>query len=326
MADVSPSSDRVPVPPRPAGASGARRVAGRRRGVGKRFLVVGDVLDGVLVQTSASTVGAHDPAAVIRYQPAGAAGGTASWLGWLGAEVDLVGRVGVDDVVRHERALTDAGVRPHLRYDACVPTGALVAVRGPTGRTSMSDPAASGALRADDVDDALVQRADLVHLTGVAVLGGGAARIAGLVARARSGGARVSLDPSSSAVVREVGADAFLSALDGVDVLFPNVAEALALSGADDPGRALRRLTEVVPLVVVTTGSQGALVGRPGRPPLRVSTTATTVVDTLGAGDAFAAGFLRAWATDPVRVTSAAREGARVASLALGVAGARPPV
>jgi sugar/nucleoside kinase (ribokinase family) len=307
------------------GADG-RRVAGRRRGRGKRFLVVGDVLDGVLVETTVTTVGAHDPAALIRHQPAGAGGGAASWLGWLGAEVDLVARVGVDDVVRHGRALTDAGVRPHLRYDACVPTGALVSVRSTAGRTSMSDPAASGDLRADDVGDDLVSRADIVHLTGAALLGGGPARIAGLVARARSGGARVSLDPSSTAVVRAVGAEDVLSALTGVDVLFPNAAEARALGGADDLPEALRRLTDVVPLVVVTTGAGGALVGRRGRAPLRVTAPATTVVDTTGAGDAFAAGFLRAWATDRVRVASAAREGVRVASLALGVVGARPPV
>lgn len=301
-------------------------MAGRRRGRGKRFLVVGDVLDGVLVETTVTTAGAHDPAAVIRHQPAGAGGGAASWLGWLGAEVDLVARVGVDDVVRHGRALTDAGVRPHLRYDACVPTGALVSVRSTGGRTSMSDPAASGDLRADDVDDDLASRADIVHLTGAALLGGGTARIAGLVERARSGGARVSLDPSSTAVLRAIGAEDVLSALTGVDVLFPNAAEARALGGADDLPDALHRLTEVVPLVVVTTGADGALVGRRGRAPLRVSAPATTVVDTTGAGDAFAAGFLRAWATDRVRVASAAREGVRVASLALGVVGARPPV
>lgn len=314
------------MPSRPAVAADGRRVAGRRRGRGKRFLVVGDVLDGVLVATTVTTAGAHDPAAVIRHQPAGAGGGAASWLGWLGAEVDLVARVGVDDVVRHGRALTDAGVRPHLRYDACVPTGALVSVRSTGGRTSMSDPAASGDLRADDVDDDLVSRADIVHLTGAALLGGGTARIAGLVECARSGGARVSLDPSSTAVLRAIGAEDVLSALTGVDVLFPNAAEARALGGADDLPDALHRLTEVVPLVVVTTGADGALVGRRGRAPLRVSAPATTVVDTTGAGDAFAAGFLRAWATDRVRVASAAREGVRVASLALGVVGARPPV
>ena len=320
-------SERPDAPSRPGATRAGRTVAGRRRGAGKRFLVVGDVLDGVLVQTTATTVGAHDPAAVIRHRPVGAAGNTATWLGWLGAEVDLVARVGVDDVYRHERSLGDAGVRAHIRYDARSTTGAVVSVRNDVGRTAMSDPAASGALTADDVPAELVDRADIVHLTGAAMLGGGGAdRIAALVARARTGAARVSLDPSATAVVQAVGADEFVEALAGVDVLFPSEAEAIALTGADTVADAVRALTERVPLVVVTRAHDGVLLGRRGRSPQRVPVTPATVVDTLGAGDAFAAGFLRAWATDPVRVGAAAREGTRVAARALGFVGGRPPV
>ncbi len=321
-------------PPEPSGAapsaakaSGGGRVGGRRRGVGKRFLVVGDLLDGVLVQTRAAAVGDHDSAAVIRHRPAGAAGTTATWLGWLGAEVDMVGRVGVDDVYRHERALEDAGVRPHIRYDARTSTGALVSVRGQRGRTSMTDGAASALLSAADVPIELVARADIVHLTGEAMLGsGGTDRLVELVARARTGAARVSLDPSSVAAVRLVGGPAFLAAVRGVDLIVPNRAEALELTGADEPEDAVRVLTRHVPLVVVTLGVDGVLVGRPGRTPQRVPATPATVVDGIGAGDAFAAGFIRAWATDPVRVGAAAREGTRVAARAVGFVGGRPPV
>lgn len=324
---MSTPSERFDAPPRPGEARAGRTVAGRRRGAGKRFLVVGDVLDGVLVQTTAAAPGAHDPAAVIRHRPVGAAGNTATWLGWLGAQVDLVARVGVDDVYRHERALGDAGVRAHIRYDARSATGAVVSVRNDVGRTAMSDPAASGALTADDVPAELVGRADIVHLTGSAMLGGGGAeRIAALVARARTGTARVSLDPSATAVVQAVGPEQFVEALAGVDVLFPSEAEAIALTGAATVADAVRLLTERVPLVVVTRAHDGVLLGRRGRSPQRVPITPATVVDTLGAGDAFAAGFLRAWATDPVRVGAAAREGTRVAARALGFVGGRPPV
>ncbi|ROP65541.1 sugar/nucleoside kinase (ribokinase family) [Curtobacterium sp. PhB115] len=308
------------------GTRAGRVVAGRRRGAGKRFLVVGDVLDGILVHTTAHTMGIHDPAAVIRHRPAGAAGNTAAWLGWLGAEVDLVSRVGVDDVYRHERALEDAGVRAHLRYDAMTSTGVVVSVRNDGGRTAMSDPAASGAIRVDDVPTDVLSRADIVHLTGAGMLGGGAERVADLVACARSGSARVSLDPSSSAVIRAVGATELLAALDGVDVLFPGRQEALELTGTTDLDEAVRRLTAHVPLVVVTVGVDGVLIGRRGRSVQRVHATPATVVDTIGAGDAFAAGFVRAWATDPVRVGAAAREGTRVAARALGFVGGRPPV
>lgn len=288
---------------------------------------MGDLLDGVLVHTRAARVGDHDPAALIRHRPAGAAGTTATWLGWLGAEVDMVGRVGVDDVYRHERALEDAGVRPHIRYDARTSTGVLVSVRGQHGRTSMTDGAASALLTADDLPVELVARADIVHLTGEAMLGsGGPERIAELVGRANTGAARVSLDPSSVAAIRQIGAPAFLDALRGVDLIVPDRAEALELTGADGLADAVHTLTRHVPLVVVTLGADGVLVGRPGRSPQRVPPTSAPVVDGIGAGDAFAAGFIRAWATDPIRVGAAAREGTRVAARAVGFVGGRPPV
>lgn len=323
---MSTPQERSTTPSPPDGVRRVRPDRSRRRGAGKRFLVIGDVLDGVLVQTTAASTGDHDPAAVIRHRIVGAGGNTATWLGWLGAEVDLVARVGVDDVYRHERALEDAGVRPHIRYDVRSTTGSVVSLRNERGQTTMSDPAAAGRLTASDVPVEVLARADIVHLTGAGVLaGGGAERIAELVTLGRSAGAKVSLDPSSTAVVRIVGATAFLDALDGVDVLFPGADEARALAGTDDLHDAVRRLTTRVPLVVVTTGTQGALLGRAGRSPHRVAATPATVVDTLGAGDAFAAGFLRAWATDPVRVGAAAREGGRVAARALGFVGGRPP-
>ncbi|WP_022905421.1 carbohydrate kinase family protein, partial [Curtobacterium sp. B18] len=143
---------------------------------------------------------------------------------------------------------------------------------------------------------------------------------------ARSGPARVTLDPSSAAVVRAVGPSESLEALSGLDALFPSAEEAAALTGAPTVDEAIAVLTEHVPLVVVTMGTDGVLLGRRGRSPQPVPITPATVVDTLGAGDAFAAGFLRAWATDPVRVAAAAREGTRVAARALGFVGGRPPV
>lgn len=304
-----------------------RDIGGRRRGAGKRFLVVGDVFDGVIVHTRAQATGDHDVAAVIRHRPAGAAGNTATWLGWLGAEVDLVGRVGVDDVYRHERALEDAGVRPHLRYDARTVTGAVVSVRSDFGRTSMADGGASALVDADDVPLELARRADIVHLTGAAMLSaGGADRVAALVERSRAGAARVSVDPSSVGVVRAIGPTALLEALDGADVLMPGRAEAEALTGTADMDEAARVLTEAVPLVLVTLGADGVVLGRRGRAPQRIPVTPATIVDTIGAGDAFAAGFVRAWATDRVRVGSATREGTRVAARAIGFVGGRPPV
>jgi sugar/nucleoside kinase (ribokinase family) len=289
--------------------------------------VIGDVLDAVIVVTSAPHIGQDDPAASIRHRPGGSAADVAAWLGWLGADVDFVGRAGVDDVYRHERALADAGVRAHIRYDGLAGTGAVVTVDNPRGRSGMTDPGAAGGLGAADVPRELVEGADLVHLAGAALLGGaGADGLAELVAHARSGGGRVSLDPSSVAVIRAIGRKGFVAAMHGVDVLLPDRAEATALTGLADPVEAAAALTAHAGLVVVTLAEQGAVVARPGRSPQRVAAAPVEVVDRTGVGDAFAAGTICALATDPVRIGAAVREGARVAARSLRTHGGRPPV
>ncbi|WP_162236771.1 carbohydrate kinase family protein [Curtobacterium sp. Leaf261] len=300
----------------------------RRRGAGTRFLVVGDALDAIIVVTDLARTGPdHDLAATIRQRPDGSGANTAAWLGWLGAEVDFVGRVGVDDVHRHEQSLRNAGVTPHIGYDAGAATGAVVSVQTRERRVAMADPAAGAALDPLDVDPDLVEQADVVHVTGAAMLGTTTPEhLAGLVHRAKAGGARVSIDPSSPGQLLDVGPERFLRAIDGADLLLPDLAEGRALTGLDAPDDVAAALARHVPLVVLTLGDAGVVIARAGRTPQRVAAPDVEVVDSLGAGDAFAAGFLCAWATDPVRVGAAAREGARVAARALSVIGGRPPV
>lgn len=76
-----------------------------------------------------------------------------------------------------------------------------------------------------------------------------------------------------------------------LDLFVPNVAEACWIAETDDPDAALFRLADLVPTVVVKLGAQGA-VARSGDHIERVGGHAVTTVDTTGAGDAFAAGFL----------------------------------
>lgn len=297
----------------------------RRRGAGRQFLVIGDVLDGVIVTTGADRVGMSDPDAVVRTRPSGQAANTAAWLGWLGVHVDFVGRVGVDDVYRHGTALTNAGVTPHLGYDRSDVTGVVVAVHAPHGEVAMTDESASGRLDLRTVDRGLLDDADLVHLAGDGLFhASGPDHLRTLVRRAHTAGARVSVRPPSDVRIASFGADALLDALDGVDVLLPTGPEALALTGSDDPGEASRRLAERFPLVIVTLGPDGVLVARPGRTPQPVPGADVAVVDPTGVDDAFAAGFLSAWATDPVRFGAAAREGVRVAARSLTMIGPRP--
>ena len=128
----------------------------------------------------------------------------------------------------------------------------------------------------------------------------------------------VSVDPSSAALLsgglRRLG--------KGVDLLLPNKLEARALTGLSDPSTAACALAESFAEVVVTLGESGAL-WTDGSALLRVAAPAADVVDTTGAGDAFAAGLLAA------RVRGAGPEealeaGCALAAQAVAVPGARP--
>jgi sugar/nucleoside kinase (ribokinase family) len=83
-------------------------------------------------------------------------------------------------------------------------------------------------------------------------------------------------------------------ALAGADVLLANHTEAAAMTGLDDPERALARLAEHCPCVVVTLGAGGAI-GAVGGETRIVAADPVEVLDTTGAGDSFNAGFLAGW-------------------------------
>ncbi len=138
----------------------------------------------------------------------------------------------------------------------------------------------------------------------------------------------MSVDPSSAALL----SPGFLDAAAGAGLLMPNVAEARALTGADEPEAAARRLTERFAEVVVTLGPQGAL-WTDGREVVRAPAASLDVandggqggvVDATGAGDAFAAGLLAARAAG-ADAAEALAAGCRLGAQAVGTPGGRPP-
>ncbi len=129
----------------------------------------------------------------------------------------------------------------------------------------------------------------------------------------------VSVDPSSSALL---SADFFEHA-EGAGLLLPNASEAHALTGRSDPEAAARELAGRFGEVVVTLGRGGALWTN-GEEVLRAAAEPVdAVVDTTGAGDAFAAGFLTARANGS-STAEALAAGCRLAARAVRKTGARP--
>jgi sugar/nucleoside kinase (ribokinase family) len=100
--------------------------------------------------------------------------------------------------------------------------------------------------------------------------------------------------------------------------MFPSDDEAALLADVDDPVMAASALLDLADCVVVTKGADGATVARRGKPTFSVPAAPTELRNTLGCGDAFAAGFLTArigGADDRVCAAAATATAAQAASL-----------
>jgi sugar/nucleoside kinase (ribokinase family) len=291
-------------------------------------LVVGDVIDDLIVRPLGPTAYGTDTPASIDAVPGGSGANQAVWLAEGGARVRFVGRVGAPDLERHAQVFRDAGVEPVLLLDDELPTGRIVILVDPSGeRTMYTDRGANRGLRVGDLSDAVLDGVAALHLSGYALFDAGPrAAVLDLMARANARGLPVSIDPSSTGFLTEVGPAAFLEWVTDAEVLFPNLDEARLLTGATDAAIAAERLLESVPVVAITMGADGALVATRRDGATRVAAVPVTeVIDTTGAGDAFCGAFLASWLVDR-EVVAAAELGVAAGGRAVTVSGARPPL
>lgn len=288
------------------------------------ILVAGDVVDDIGVLPLEPISPRSDTRAQVRMTPGGSAANTAAWLGFLGAPTRFFGKVGVDGVERHGAALREHQVDPRLLADPLLPTATIVlTLDDDADRTMYVDRAANGTLTLDEVTDDLWPGVDWLHLTGYTFYDPETREVAiEMIAEAKRRGAGVSVDPSTTAFLREVGPEAFLDWTSGADLVLPNLDEARLLVGASGPFVDFDALTRMYPHVVVTLGSMGAAYVA-GTVREQVAAPRVQVIDTTGAGDAFTAGFLASWIekSDPRAALTA---GIGVAGRCVQQRGARP--
>ncbi|MER6133460.1 sugar kinase [Streptomyces sp. NPDC001815] len=297
-------------------------------GSGGALLVVGDVITDVVARHRGPLAPGTDTAAAVRTVPGGAGANVACWAARRGGtEVRFLGRVGADSAAWHERELVDRGVRPLLVVDPRAPTGTvicLVDADASAERTFLTDSGASLRLGADDWSPALLDGVAWLHLSGYLFFSEPSrALVAAALESARARGVPVSVDPASAGFLAVLGADRFLSLVEGVDVLLPSRDEACLLTGLPDAGDAAAKLSRLIPLVVVKQGDAGALVARSGAVRARVPAEPAAPVDTTGAGDAFTGAFL-ATLLGGGRPEEAVAEGCRAGARAVEQVGGRP--
>lgn len=287
-----------------------------------RCVVMGDVMMDISAVIDEDIAYGSDTPARIAMHPGGVAANTAAWMALSGETATLVGCVGPDAFGQSIRLrLGDAGVDVHLEEGSLTTGSCVVIVDRRRERTMFPEAGANGELTSSTVQS-LVTSGDHLHLSGYTFLNPATRAVALTALRhARAVGASTSLDPASAGPLR-AHRELFMSVLTSIDLLLANEAEASVLTGHDDPHRALEDLTDHVACAVVKLGARGAL-ALDDRGLVDSPATATTVVDTTGAGDAFTAGFLPAWLRkEPLSV--AVRRGQDIAAQAVARVGASP--
>lgn len=289
-------------------------------------VVVGDVMVDVIATMSGPLARGSDTPSRVTTTGGGSAANVATWLAHQGAPTAYVGRVGDDALGRESvTALTDAGVHAWVSVDATSRTGTCVILVEPGGERSMlPDTGANATLLPADLPPTAFRPGGHLHLSGYTLLSTGS-REAGLTALslAAAAGMTTSVDPSSAALLEAVGAARFLEWTRRVDVLLANTDEARVLTGTASPYEAAGALGENYREVVVKLGPDGALWQQGFITASAPAERGVEVVDTTGAGDAFAAGFLAAWLMHPEPETALAA-GNRLAARVVAQVGARP--
>lgn len=234
-------------------------------------------------------VAAMDPAPQL--VPGGSACNTAVGVGMLGGKSCFVGRCGRGDMgdffvgCLQERKVQPAVARCDL------PTGRVLSVITPDAqRTMFTYLGAAETLQLEDLEACPFDRAAVVHVEGYLVFN--RAVISSIMERAKIAGALVSLDLASFNIVSSEKT-VFDELVGGpVDILFANEEEGREFSGADDREAILAYMAERVSLAVLKMGPEGSLI-KSGRTQIYIPAQGDgKAIDTTGAGDLYAAGFL----------------------------------
>ncbi len=262
--------------------------------------------------------------ATISTQGGGAAANVASWLSVNGTPAHLIARVGDDAAGQTVLSELDKyGVEHSQTIIPGASTGVVVVLVDALGeRTMFPDSGANSGLSLADLPP--LDDITAVYLSGYPLVNPksreGALEILRTV---KERGLPVIFDPSTVGVLLEVGLNQVREWLSLVDVVILNEEEAHFLSGKNNPVEAASELLVLTPLVVIKRGNKGALAQARGSALVQIPAVETQVLDTTGAGDAFAAGFIQAW-VNHCDLIEALAGGANLASKCVAVVGSRP--
>lgn len=259
------------------------------------------------------------------YNPSIMSGGSASntihGLSRLGVECSFIGKISEDEFGNDfKKDLLKCSINPKL-FKGTLETGRAVALITPDSeRTFATYLGSAVTLSSDEITPELFKGYDYFHIEGYLVQNHDLIEKA--LKTAKDSGLVTSLDLASFNIVSEnLG---FLQELvkKYVDIVFANEEEALSFTGTE-PVESVRIISEMCRIGVVKTGAKGSLV-RCGEDVCAVDSFKTSPVDTTGAGDLYASGFLFGLIHDMPLITCA-KYGSLLASRVIQKVGAKIP-
>jgi len=251
----------------------------------------------------------------------GSAANTIHGLARLGMKTGFIGKVGKDDLGDFfEKDMVKSGIQTHLIQSA-TPSGLALALVSPDGeRTFATYLGAACELQDIDIDADVLKNYDILHIEGYLLQN--YKLISHSIKTAKELGLKVSLDLASYNVVEE-HRDFLNEMIDlYTDIIFANEEESKALTGLE-PEESAKYLSQRVDIAAVKTGPGGSFVAMNGEI-TAVPTQKIIPVDTTGAGDLYAAGFLYALSKGK-SAYECGRTGSVIASEVITTIGAKIP-
>ncbi len=223
--------------------------------------------------------------------PGGSACNTIIGISRLGGNGCFIGKCGEDELGEmFEKDLKENRVDPML-FRSSTPTGRVLSVVTPDAqRTMFTYLGASSEMMTKEITEKSFEGASIVHIEGY-LLFNPELMLCALKA-AKTAGARISLDLASFTVV-EQSKDILNEIVSKyVDILIANEDEARVFTGSADEDNTVSALGKTVELAVLKLGKQGSIIFNQGKTIRVAPVGADDIIDTTGAGDLWASGFL----------------------------------
>lgn len=293
-------------------------------------LVFGDVMMDILVKVESALNYGSDAIGSIAIEGGGSAANFASWLSYLDDNVLFIGKIGDDFAgIFLKKDLEKYGVKSILIEGKGEASGKIIILIDKRGeRTMITDRGANLTIRASDIPKEFPSNAQHLHLTGYSFFGSQTLLDSTLtiLEKCRERGLTVSVDPSSYSFIREFGPQKFLDVTKGIDIIFPNFEEGKILTGTNKEEEIVKSLLRFYPTVVLKLGEKGCIVATDKVFFTIQSRNQISNPDTTGAGDAFAAAFVKGYIKNKFDLKKSGEVANEIASLCVSRKGGRPPL